>query len=282
MSVAISQFGAAFEELVARTTAGLLRVGTQSAPWRTAVVVGADEAVSFAWQAEEGETVTAARPGGEELTLRVQAWDPDTGLVLLKGAIPGSEILEWGQSPPRLGQLGLTVAVPSPEGAECRLDLVRCVSPEGDGAYFQTDGDSFPGFTGGPFVDPEGRVRGLLAASGRGNRSWYLPVQRAGNLLKELRENGTPHRGYLGVKTQALHTEEQTAVLVISVESDSPAEQAGLIAGDWIVALDGKAVAHPGELLRRLRGHRAGDTVMLQVHRAGEELELSVALGQET
>jgi S1-C subfamily serine protease len=94
--------------------------------------------------------------------------------------------------------------------------------------------------------------------------------------------------GYLGVRLQrvegglaeALGLEEDTGVLVGQVESDSPAEAAGLRAGDILVALDGKAVGRPGEVSSAVRDLSAGDEVKIEYLRDGKKATATAVLAE--
>jgi S1-C subfamily serine protease len=94
--------------------------------------------------------------------------------------------------------------------------------------------------------------------------------------------------GYLGVRTMELNEQlagyfgvkEGEGVLVTEVLDDSPAETAGLLAGDVLVSVDGEAVDDPESLRRALRGHDSGETVEVKLLRKGEARTLSVTLAE--
>ena len=94
-------------------------------------------------------------------------------------------------------------------------------------------------------------------------------------------------RGHLGVKVQpvrlpaaaASQIGQETGVLLLSVESGSPAERAGLLLGDTIVALDGQPVRDIDDLMALLSGERVGQSVPVRVLRGGEVRDLTVTIG---
>lgn len=94
--------------------------------------------------------------------------------------------------------------------------------------------------------------------------------------------------GYLGVRLQriegglaeALGLEEDAGVLVGQVEDDSPAQAAGLRAGDIVVALNGEAVTGPGEISSTVRGLQAGSEVKIEYLRNGEKATATAVLGE--
>ncbi|UQN06167.1 S1C family serine protease [Deinococcus sp. QL22] len=71
----------------------------------------------------------------------------------------------------------------------------------------------------------------------------------------------------------------RVGLTVVQVEAGSPAAQAGLLVGDVLLALDGQAVRHPGELLQRVR-ERAGETLTVRVLRGGQETDVTVTVGE--
>jgi membrane-associated protease RseP (regulator of RpoE activity) len=91
--------------------------------------------------------------------------------------------------------------------------------------------------------------------------------------------------GFLGVQTMALegqlaeYFEVSEGVLVTEVVEDSPAEKAGIKAGDVIIAVDGKGVETPGDLRRRVNGMDPEDTVELTLHRRGSRVTVTATLG---
>jgi S1-C subfamily serine protease len=83
---------------------------------------------------------------------------------------------------------------------------------------------------------------------------------------------------FLGVTTQPAPSGQQGAQIG-SVQSGSPADQAGLKAGDLITAVDGNAVTSPPQLRQRIVGHQPGDQVTITYTRAGSSAQASVKLG---
>jgi S1-C subfamily serine protease len=106
--------------------------------------------------------------------------------------------------------------------------------------------------------------------------------------VQDLLTHGQVRRGYLGIGIQparlpaALSEQlgQETALLVVSVEPGSPAEQAGIFMGDTLVALDGHALHHHDELLALLSGDRVGTRVPVRLVRGGKVQETEVVVGE--
>jgi S1-C subfamily serine protease len=100
--------------------------------------------------------------------------------------------------------------------------------------------------------------------------------------------HGRVRRGYLGVSTQPVRLPavlierlgQDTGLLLITVEPNSPAEQGGLLLGDTLIAMDGAPLRHPDDLLACLSTERIGITVLVRMVRGGEVREQSIVIGE--
>jgi serine protease Do len=156
--------------------------------------------------------------------------------------------------------------------------------------FLQTDASINPGNSGGPLFDASGNVVGIntaIVAGGTGI-GFAVPINLAKELLPQLRRAGKVKRGWLGVGIQDL-TEElaeefgvpgKSGVLVSQVFEGSPAEKAGLRAGDIIITLDGRRVDETRELTRRVAALPPEGKAGLQVFRAGKTKKLTVTLAE--
>lgn len=153
--------------------------------------------------------------------------------------------------------------------------------------FVQTDVVMYPGFSGGPLVDASGAVRGMNTSGFRG-ASITLPTTVIARVADALLTHGRMRRGFLGVGAQPARLpdalteklDQETGLLVVSVESDSPAANAGLLVGDIIVALDGESVTNLDELLALLSGERVGKEVPVSLVRGGQPIDISVTIGE--
>jgi S1-C subfamily serine protease len=154
--------------------------------------------------------------------------------------------------------------------------------------YIQTDVVMYPGFSGGPLVSGDAAVHGLNTSGfGRG-ASVALPVATIRNTVNTLKEHGKMKQGYLGVGVQPVRLpdavreelEQDTGLLIVSVENDSPAAKGGLFVGDIIASLDNEATEQLDELLALLSGERVGKAVQVQIVRGGALQTLNVTVGE--
>jgi S1-C subfamily serine protease len=156
-------------------------------------------------------------------------------------------------------------------------------------SLIQTTAELLPGFSGGPLVDAEGRVIGVNSWNfGRGV-SRALPVEIAERVAESLRTHGRIRRAYLGVGVQPIRLSEalagqlgqESGLLIVTVEPDGPAHNAGLLQGDTIVTVDGDPLfGRLDALFATLRALDVDSTHRFGVVRAGELKEVPVTLGE--
>jgi S1-C subfamily serine protease len=154
----------------------------------------------------------------------------------------------------------------------------------------QTDAPINPGNSGGPLVNMYGEVVGITTQVIRGTAEgigFAISIDTAKPIAQDLIEKGQVERGYLGINmvniTPAIAEEYDLAVDsgvgIGSVQTDSPADLAGLAAGDIIVKAAGREIKNSGDLLGVLTEHRAGETVTIEYYRDGDLEEAEVTLG---
>jgi len=154
----------------------------------------------------------------------------------------------------------------------------------------QTDASINPGNSGGPLVDGSGDVIGIntAAAQNAQNIGFAISVDLVQPIVKQLIAKGDITRAYLGITpvdiTPALASEMnlpvQSGVGIVSVQTGSPAANAGLQADDIIVAIGGTTVANSGDLLNYLSQHKPGESVNVDYYRDGTKHTARVTLGQ--
>jgi S1-C subfamily serine protease len=154
--------------------------------------------------------------------------------------------------------------------------------------YLQTDVVMYPGFSGGPLVDTRGQVLGLNTSALLRGVSLTVPAATLERVVDALVTHGRLQRGFLGVSTQPVRLPEavkqvldqETGLLIVSVEPGSPADEGGLVMGDAIVGLDDETIRHHDDLLALLSGDRVGQKVPMQIVRGGEVRSINVKIGE--
>ncbi|OQX03682.1 MAG: protease Do, partial [Thiothrix lacustris] len=165
-----------------------------------------------------------------------------------------------------------------------------------DGTYvpfIQTDVAVNPGNSGGPLFDLSGRVVGVNSqiysrSGGYMGISFAIPVNVAKTVIEQLKSNGKVDRGWLGVAIQdmsqdlarSFNLNQPDGALVSSVQPDSPAADAGVLAGDVIVAFGDGKVRSSSDLPLLVGNTPVGAQVPLKLLRAGAEKTLNVTIAK--
>lgn len=155
------------------------------------------------------------------------------------------------------------------------------------GGFIRTDVVMYPGFSGGPLLGAAGGVHGMNTSGFGAGASMAIPVATIGKSVTALLQDGKIETGYLGVGVQtaqlphavAEQLDQEAGLLIVSVEADSPAAQAGMLVGDILTVLDAESIADVDELQALLARTAAGSEVKTQYVRGGELLEGSVTVG---
>ena len=203
------------------------------------------------------------------------------------GTSAGTQVGEW------------VVAIGSPYGFENTV-TAGIVSAKSrslpDGGYvpfIQTDAAVNPGNSGGPLFNLAGEVIGINSqiysrTGGFQGLSFAVPIEIALQVKDELAAHGKVTRGRLGVTVQEVNAalaesfglDRPRGALVADVEKGSPAERAGLQAGDVITAMDGRAVERSSDLPLAVAQTAPGSKAKLEVWRKGGSRELVVTVGE--
>jgi serine protease Do len=159
--------------------------------------------------------------------------------------------------------------------------------------FLQTDAAINPGNSGGPLVNMSGEVVGINSAilsrsGGNVGIGFSIPVNMAKRIYTELAARGKVTRGWLGVSIQPLTPElakgfglrDAKGVLISDVVQDSPAERAGIAAGDIVTEFDKKKVDTPQDLQKAVAATAPGKGVPVKVWRDKTEKTLEIKIGE--
>jgi S1-C subfamily serine protease len=256
------------------------------------VIVTADHVV------EREDDIAITLPNGRQTRATLIGRDPSTDLAVLRltgdlgeGAAPVtvSDAL-------RVGHLALAIGRPTEGGPRVSFGVVSSIEgPRRSWQGAQIEGIIFadvtlyPGFSGGPLVDLEGRFVGLNS-SRLTRQSAALPVATIRRVVSTLQTHGRVRRGYLGVATQqvplsaalaqAAGVSQDSALLVVTVEADSPAEKGGLLMGDIIVSVSGQPATSVDALRAALGAAAPGQSLQARVLRGGQPTETTLVVGE--
>jgi Do/DeqQ family serine protease len=246
---------------------------------------------------EHASAITVTLQDGRDLKARLVGIDRPTDIAVVKVHARGLTQIRLGDST-RLAVGDFVVAIGNPFGLphSASSGIVSGLkrsgfSPDDYEDYIQTDASINPGNSGGALVDLRGDLVGINTAilSGSGDNigiGFAIPVNTAAQVMRQLIEYGAVDRGQLGVSmypvtpevARSLGLRKAAGGLVAQVIAGSPAERAGLHAGDVITAVAGHAVESNADLRNALGFLRVGDRVTVELLRNGRPERRSAVL----
>lgn len=243
----------------------------------------------------EGATnLTVTLSTGRVLPAEIVGTDPSTDVAVVRvetdEALPLAELATGVK--PQVGQLAVAIGSPFDLQQSVTQGIVSAVDrpiPNTETsvvAMIQTDAPINPGNSGGALADRFGRVIGINTSiqtdgftSTNVGVGFAIPIDTAVRIA-DLLVAGLPiEPGFLGVRGEEPPNGE-VGVLLTEITEDSAAESAGLQTGDRVLSLDGAPVSEMLELAGLVLANQAGDTVVLEVVRDGELIEIEAVLGE--
>ena len=293
MANALKEISSSLREAIRRAAA--YTVALEREPYSVSgVLIGGDRVLTASHLvADEGAVVIV--PDGKRLTATLSGRDPVHDLALLRlgsgvqAAAPGAAAVEVGDLVVSLKRdsfdgINASLAMVSAAGSKLRLGRSGVLE-----RYLQTDTDRLSGTTGGPLADGEGSLVGIQVFNRRMGAEVAIPAAVALARARLLEEKGSVPRPYLGVRSQrvplsgaakeALKGRQETGLLLVSVESGSAAEKAGLEVGDILTGMGGAQVSDHEQLVGFLAEHGAGAKVEVEVIRGGARRTVSLSIG---
>ena len=258
--------------------------------WRKGFIVTAHHTI----RREEDITVVAA--GGKSFKANLAGRDPSTDLAILKvseeSALP---LPSFGDGGLKLGHVVLALGRSRGSNLVASAGIVGGISGEWEprrggrvDQHIRLSLELYPGFSGGPLVNAQGKVVGINTRGLSRGRAVTIPLATVNRIVDELIEKGHIAKPYLGLAMQPVAVPESlrgkvpdagnSAVLVVHVEPAGPADKAGVLLGDVVVELQGKPVEDTGDIQQLLGSAKIGETVAATVLRGGAPVKLSITL----
>ena len=270
---------------------GRRRISATGIVWsEDGVIVTANHVVRH----DEGIVVGLA--DGRSVSAALVGRDPSTDIAVLRVAEGGlSTLVEVNKQELGVGNLVLALGRPG-QTVQATLGIMSALGDSWQtrmggriDRYLQTDVLMYPGFSGGPLVDGNGRLLGMNTSGIMGGVSLAIPTQTLSRVADALLTHGRMKRGYLGVSTQKVRLPDElretlgqkTGLLIVSTESNSPAAKGGLMLGDTIVGVAGEKVNSHDDLLAQLMGDVVGTAVAVSIIRGGQIQTFEVTVGEK-
>jgi serine protease Do len=298
MSAELIELSDALAQSTDRTAASAVAVHTESrgsssgVVWRPGVVVTAEHAL------RRDEEIHLTLPDRRVVSGTLAGRDPSTDIAVLKCAEAATAISEFGDvASLKPGNLALVVGRTRASGPIAGLAVVSLVVAERHtwaGAslapYVRLDIGLQPTAAGGVVIDAHGRAVGMATPRFARFGAIAIPAPTINRVVDVLLEKGRIPRGYLGVGLQSVrlpdalrHTlqrDEKSAAIVLDVEPNGPAHKAGIVIGDILVSLAGRAVTGLEDIYSQLHGEVIAKPLALKFIRGGAIQETNIIVGE--
>jgi len=259
------------------------------------VVYGQDLVLTADHVLEREDDLTIQTHDKRTLPAQFVGRDLATDLAVLRVADLGLAAATVSEETARVGQLVMAVGRTANDGPMASSGVISIIGGPlrtGRGVtlerYIRTDATPYPGFSGGPLIDMQGAVIGILTTGLVNGIALAIPMDIAKNIADTLVKQGYIKRGYLGISSQLVRLPDaqragqtqEHGLLIVKVDENSPAEKGGLMLGDILVALDGHAINDSEDLQILLTGDRVGKAIPIDVIRGNTLQTLQVTVGQ--
>lgn len=253
-----------------------------------------NQVVTAAHVLERDTDLTITTPEGAQHAARIVGGDRASDVALL--AIDAAALRPIDRAPGEQLTAGHLVLAVGRPGTPTPIASFGVVSSAGGAwrtaqgavldAYVRADVALLPGLSGGALADARGRVVGMLSSQLAGGDPVAIPLSTLDGLVQRILGGGSLKRAYLGVSTQPVELQEilrqrlgvaeQSGLMLLGLEPDAPADRDGLLLGDIILAIGGRAI-EDGEALQMALGPDAvGKPSNVRIIRGGQIVEVVV------
>jgi len=255
------------------------RAASSGVHWRQDVIVTAEHTV------KHEEDITIGLPDGSVVPATLIGRDPGTDIAVLKAENLTNPVATFGDGEVKPGALTLIIGRSKDSGVNATMGVISAVSGPWRtwrggmmDRYIRLDATLYPGTSGGAVVDTQGQILGIATSGLSRLAGLAVPLSTVSRVVNELLTKGHISRGYLGVGLQSLAA--PAGLIVLSLEPGGPAEKAGVLIGDIVVALDGKPVKDTDDVQSVLEPDYVGKEVKASLVRGGAAAEVSITIGE--
>jgi S1-C subfamily serine protease len=255
--------------------------------WQSDVVVASEQSLP---RREEFEVVMT---GGTVTTAKVAGRDSSTNIAVLRPQAPlASSSITTNEA--RAGAIVIAIGADGTGGASARLGIVNIVGPEWHSSRgglidrrIALDVRLARSEEGGPIFDAAGSCIGMSTFGPRG-QVLVIPAATIDRIVPTLLKDGRVARGWLGVALQAVAVpdalretvDQSSGLMVMSVVENGPAAQAGIVAGDIILSVDGTSTRRFRKIARHFGSENIGRKAELRVIRSGAVITVKTTIAE--
>jgi serine protease DegQ len=248
---------------------------------------------------DKADEITVTLRDGRSFNANVVGSDPESDVAVIQIKANNLTALKIADSDKlRVGDFVVAIGNPFGLGQTVTSGIVSALGRSGLGIegyedFIQTDASINPGNSGGALINLRGELIGINTAiiapnGGNVGIGFAIPSNMAVSLKNQLIKFGKTNRGQLGISVQDLTPELAKAfgvsfkrgVIISQVETASPAERAGLRAGDIILSVNKKTIKNSSNLRNTLGLLSVGDKTNLQIVRNGQQQKVTLKIGK--
>ncbi|MES2182765.1 MAG: Do family serine endopeptidase [Pseudomonadota bacterium] len=245
------------------------------------------------------DEIEVAMADGRKISAKVVGTDPDTDLALIKIDAEHLPAITFASSDKlNVGDVVLAIGNPFGVGQTVTQGIVSALGRNHLGIntfenFIQTDASINPGNSGGALIDTEGNLVGINSAiysrsGGSMGIGFAIPATLARQVMEQIMTKGNVTRGWIGIEAQDITPELAESfklnlaegALVAGVLRGSPADRAGLRAGDILLAIEGKPISDSGSMLNLIAGLTPNQNATLKISRAEKIINVTVVIGK--
>jgi len=300
MSSDLSSFSQALAALVKEASQSVVAVRSGGYRAISGIKLRNDLIATASHALRREESVPVQDAEGKKLQARVFGREPGLDLAILRAEGIGSGLFEAAESEPLApGVLAVVVGMTADVGATASLGVLGAVGPERKTwrggtleRFLRLDVNLYPSQSGAAVVTTDGKLIGMATPALSRYSAMAIPFSTLDRIARELLEQGRIRRGYLGIGVQPVRLPEDLrsslpeaknrGLIVMSVEPDSPAQDAGIQLGDILIFFDGRATADIDDLHEALRGDVVGRTASAVLLRGGKPVEIEVKVRERS
>jgi S1-C subfamily serine protease len=273
---------------------GRRRRSSSGVYWRHGIVVTAEHAIGR----EEEMAVTL--PDDRTVTATLIGRDAGTDLAVLRlddeQAIASLQVIQSGETALKVGHMVLAIARAGESGVSASLGVISAIGGTWRSwhggridQFIRPSVTLYPGFSGSALVNTQGQIVGINTAGPR-HMALTIPASTVDRVIDRILQGGNSQRGFLGLGMQSVELPETLlqplqltntgGVMVVSVEPNGPAAQAGILLGDILIALGGSPISDVGDVHNLLDPEQVGKPLVAQIIRGGALMESTIMVGE--
>ena len=245
------------------------------------------------------DAIEVALADGRKLSATLVGADPESDLALLHVDAKNLPSITFASSDKlEVGDVVLAIGNPFGVGQTVTQGIVSALGRNHLGIntyenFIQTDASINPGNSGGALIDAAGNLVGINSAiysrnGGSMGIGFAIPISIAKQVIEQIAKEGAVTRGWVGVEAQNLTPElaesfglsSVSGALVAGVLTNSPADRAGLKAGDILVAINDKPVLNSATMLNLIAVLEPNKNAMLKIVRAQKKMDIKILIGK--